>query len=110
MTSDAVLKEPEGIFPDNEHVLVECDIQSARIGKPAGLYGWPIDLYKLKLDGTGKDFQRVTYFSDYKGYNASNPVVATNAKFFIFQIAFTNDVGAFTGAGHGLIINWLNKF
>ena len=40
--------EPEGIFPDGKHTLVECDRHS---GKVSG----HIDLYKLALDGPGRD-------------------------------------------------------
>ena len=33
-----------------------------------------IDIWKLRLDGTGKDFVRLTHFNDYEGGKASNPV------------------------------------
>jgi Tol biopolymer transport system component len=109
MTNDTFHKEPEGIFPDNKHILVESDIESAKSGEFNSVTSRHIDLYKLKLDGTGKDFVRMTNFNDYKGYNASNPVVATNGKFFVFQVSYVGDIGAFIGAGHGLIMYRLNK-
>ena len=53
--------EPEGIYPDGQYTLVECDKQNhQRSGH--------FDLWKLKLDGSGV-YERLTYFSDYPGYN-----------------------------------------
>ncbi len=51
--------EPEGIFPDGKHTLVECDHHN-----PAGSHH--IDLYKLALDGSGQS-ERLTLFNDYPG-------------------------------------------
>ena len=51
--------EPEGIFPDGLHTLVECDRQNL---KGDGY----VDLWKLKLDGSGA-YERLTHFSDYPG-------------------------------------------
>jgi hypothetical protein len=48
-----------------------------------------IDIYKLKLDGTGKDFVRLTHFNDYMGWKASNPVISSDGKMMAFQIAHT---------------------
>ena len=44
--------EPEGIFPDGEYTLVECDKQNL---KGAG----HVDLWKLQLDGSGA-YERLT--------------------------------------------------
>jgi len=60
--------EPEGIFPDGQSTLVECDKQNL---KGSG----NVDLWKLKLDGSGA-YERLTYFSNYPGFKASNPVVS----------------------------------
>src|SRR5258708_23720823 len=65
--------EPEGIYPDGQFTLVECDKQNL---KGPGY----IDLWKLKLDGIG-DYERLTYFSDYRGYKASTTVVSDDGKF-----------------------------
>ena len=35
---------------------------------------------RLRLDGTGKDFVRLTRFNDYEGWKASNPVISTDGK------------------------------
>ena len=85
--------EPEGIFPDGRHTLIECDAHDRR----GSQY---IDLYKLALDGSGKS-ERITFFGDYPGYKASNPVVSDDGRFIAFQYARVGDPA---GVGHGLLI------
>jgi hypothetical protein len=53
--------EPEGIFPDGLYTAVEADRQCEWLGGERG-HG-NIDIWKLKLDGTGKDFTRLTHFN-----------------------------------------------
>jgi hypothetical protein len=96
--------EPEGIFPGGHYTCVEADRQCDKFGGPRGS-GF-IDIWKLKLDGTGKDFTRLTFFNDYEGGKASNPVVATNGRFMVFQTAKTTDPA---GVGYGLVIGWFKK-
>jgi hypothetical protein len=90
--------EVEGIFPDGKYTCVESDRQCAWLG---GHGSGNIDIWKLKLDGTGKDLERLTFFNDYKGGKASNPVVATNGEFMAFQMARANEVA---GVGYGILI------
>jgi len=90
--------EPEGIFPDGQHTLVECDKQNHQ---GAG----HVDLWKLKLDGSGA-YERLTYFSDHPGYKASNPVVSDDGRFSAFQLAKSNEAA---GVGHGIFILDLEK-
>lgn len=85
--------EPEGIFPDGRHTLVEADLQN-HLG-PGN-----VDIWKLALDGSGT-YTRLTYFSDYPSYKASNPVVSDDGKFMAFQMAKTEDAA---GVGHGLFL------
>ena len=85
--------EPEGIFPDGRYTLVECDKHNH-----AG--SSHIDLYKLKLDGSG-EYERLTFFSDVPGYKASNPVVSDDGRFIAFQLAHSRDDA---GVGHGIFI------
>lgn len=88
--------EPEGVFPDGQHTLVECDRQNKH-----GKRGWQfIDIWKLRLDGGGYA-QRLTYFSDYAGFKASNPVVSDDGRFMAFQMAKTTDQA---GVGYGIFI------
>ncbi len=90
--------EPEGVFPDGQFTLVECDRQNL---KGSG----HVDLWKLKLDGSGA-CERLTYFSDYPGYKASNPVVSDDGRFIAFQMAKSREAA---GVGHGIFIYDLEK-
>ncbi len=93
--------EAEGIFPDGRYTCVEADRQIEKLGGTGG--SRQIDIWKLRLDGTGKDFVRLTRFNDYEGYKASNPVVATNGKFMAFQVARSVDEA---GVGYGILLYW----
>lgn len=85
--------EPEGIFPDGRHTLVECDRQNKQGSNH-------VDLWKLRLDGGGYA-ERLTYFSDYPGYKASNPAVSDDGQFIAFQMAKSRDPA---GVGYGIFI------
>ncbi len=90
--------EPEGIFPDGQFTLVECDRQNH-------LGAGHIDLWKLKLDGSGQS-ERLTYFSDYPGFKASNPVVRDDGQQIAFQLAMSRDAA---GVGYGIFVLDLAK-
>jgi hypothetical protein len=96
--------EPEGIFPDGQHTAVEADRQCETLGGERGPHN--IDIWKLKLDGTGKDFTRLTHFNDYEDGKASNPVISTDGKFMAFQTASPKDPA---GVGYGILIYWFKK-
>lgn len=85
--------EPEGIFPDGRHTLVECDKHN---DEGSG----HVDLWKLALDGSG-DYERITYFSDEMRFKASNPVVSDDGRFIAFQVP---QVGLAAGVGQGLYV------
>src|SRR5437763_17048531 len=70
--------EPEGIFPDGLYTAVEGDRQCKDFGGGCG--SGNIDIWKLRLDGTGKDFTRLTYFNEYEGGKASKPVVSSDRR------------------------------
>jgi hypothetical protein len=88
-----IYDEPEGMFPDGQSTLVECDSQN-KLG-PGN-----IDLWRLALDGSGK-YTRLTYFSDYMGYKASNGVVSDDGRFIAFQMG---KAGEAAGIGHGIFV------
>src|SRR6201982_1437600 len=96
--------EVEGIFPDGLYAAVEADRQCEELGGKRG--SGNIDIWKLRLDGTGKDFTRLTHFNDYEGGKASNPVISTNGRFMAFQSAQTTDPA---GVGYGILLYWFNK-
>ena len=91
--------ECEGVFPDGKYTCVEADQQCNQLNRKRG--GGNIDVWKLQLDGTGKDFVRLTHFNDYEGGKASNPVVSTDGRYMAFQFANTTDPA---GVGYGLLL------
>jgi hypothetical protein len=97
--SPGTYNETEGIFPDGLYTCVEADRQCDSLGGKRGPGN--IDIWKLRLDGTGKNYTRLTHFNNYLGGKASNPVVSTDGKFMAFQSAKTTDPA---GVGYGLLI------
>ncbi|MCL6544016.1 MAG: hypothetical protein K6T61_02230 [Bryobacteraceae bacterium] len=91
--------EVEGIFPDGLHTCVESDRQAVLRGSTQLFRD--VDIWKLRLDGTGKSFERLTYFNDYEGWKASNPVVSTDGRLLAFQVARTADEA---GVGYGIVL------
>jgi hypothetical protein len=96
--------EVEGIFPDGRYACVEADRQVDTLGGSRG--SGNIDIWKLKLDGSGKDFVRLTHFNDFEGGKASNPVVSTDGRFMAFQTARTSDPA---GVGYGILLYWFRR-
>ena len=96
--------EPEGIFPDGLYTAVEADRQCQQFGGGCG--SGNIDVWKLRLDGSGKDFTRITHFNDYEGGKASNPVISTDGRFMAFQVARAGDPA---GVGYGILIYWFKS-
>ncbi len=92
--------EPEGMCPDGEYTLVESDRHN-----PKGTAY--IDIYKLKLDGTGKHYERMTNFSDTEGYRSSNPACSDDGKYFVFQ---ASRAGTDAGVGCGLYLFDLERY
>src|SRR6185312_13106897 len=86
--------ECEGLYTN-----VEADRQVQQLGGKHG--SGNIDIWKLRLDGTGKDFKRLTHFNDYEGFKASNPVVSTDGRFMAFQVAHPQDAA---GVGYGILL------
>jgi hypothetical protein len=91
--------EVEGIFPGGKYTCVESDHQCDWLGGSRG--SGNIDIWKLKLDGTGKNFVRLTNFNDYIAGKASNPVISADGKWMAFQSARTTDPA---GVGYGLLL------
>ena len=90
--------EPEGIYPDGKHTLVESSRQF--IGEKLRSPVQYIDIWKLSLDGSER-WERITHFTDYKGYKSSNPVVSDDGKYIAFQMAKLGDPA---GVGRGLFL------
>ncbi len=86
--------EPEGIFPDGQSTLVECDKQNLR-------GSGHIDLWKLKLDGS--EYERLNSATPAQG---SNPVVSDDGRFIAFQLAKSREAA---GVGHGIFVFDIDK-
>ncbi|MDX1740998.1 MAG: hypothetical protein R3178_06880 [Rhodothermales bacterium] len=69
--------EPEGIFPDGDHTLIESDRDDGR-----GVEH--LDLYRLKLDGSGEAL-RLTNFADVGAWKANNGVISPDGRYMAFQ-------------------------
>jgi hypothetical protein len=96
--------EVEGILPGGLYTLVESDRQAV-LNKWPGLFR-NIDIWKLRMDGTAKDFTRVTRFNDCEGWKASNPVVSADGKAIAFQVARSADEA---GVGYGIVLYQLTQ-
>jgi hypothetical protein len=90
--------EPEGIFPDGQFILVECDKQNHRGSRYA-------DIWKLKLDGSSQ-YEQLTHFTDYAGFRSSNPVVSDDGRVMAFQLARSVEAA---GVGHGIFVYDIEK-
>jgi hypothetical protein len=88
--------EPEGVFPDGRYTCVECDRQNDSGKKGPGF----VDIWKLALDGTGRS-ERLTHFTRFPGYKASNPVISDDGCFMAFQLARSRDPA---GVGYGIFL------
>lgn len=75
--------EAEGIFPDGKYITVERG-----------------DIWKLALDGSA-EIERLTYFTEYPGYKATNPAISDDGQFMAFQMARSGDRA---GVGYGIFI------
>lgn len=91
-------EEVEGMFPGGKHTLVE---RAEHHGNH-----WPmIDAWKLSLDGSGKA-ERLTFFTEFKGYKAGEPVVSDDGKHLAFTLGKS---GMEAGQGFGLFLMELDK-
>lgn len=72
--------EAEGVFPDGTRVAVEREPDTWTL-TPRG----HIDIWSTALDGSGAS-HRLTRFSDYAGFGASNPVISPDGRWMAFQL------------------------
>jgi Tol biopolymer transport system component len=102
--ADHQYDEPEGIFPDGKYTLVESDRHVSKGEEFKGIQY--IDIHKLALDGSGT-YERITHFSDYTGWKATNPVVSDDGRFIAFQYAKYGDPA---GVGRGILLFDIGMF
>lgn len=91
--SPEAYEEVEGIFPDGKHTLVE---RADHRGNH-----WPlIDAWKLALDGSG-NCERLTFFTDYKGFKGGEPTVSDDGRYIAFTLGKS---GMEAGQGFGIFV------
>ena len=72
--------EAEGVFPDGNSIAVEREL-GTYTAIPVG----DIDIWQLALDGSGVS-RRLTYFTEYAGYGANNPVISPDGSKMVFGL------------------------
>jgi Tol biopolymer transport system component len=90
--------EAEGVSPDGAWVLVESSHDQGASQRQTFRY---IDIWRLALETNGRDFTRLTRFSEYEGRKAANPVASPDGKSFAFQAGRSSDP---PGVGYGVFL------
>lgn len=85
--------EPEGVFPNGKYTLVESNRHVCGDGIKK------IEIYRFNL--SDEKWKRLTYFSNVKGFKATNPVVRDNGKYFAFQEGHSDGQA---GQGFGIYV------
>ncbi|MBW7452588.1 PD40 domain-containing protein [Paenibacillus sepulcri] len=86
--------ECEGIFPDNEHICLESS-RDFENSFP------PIDLWKMKLDGTGRRV-RMTRMFEHPPWRMNNSNVSPDGKWLAYMVNTLTDEPGY-GRGLGLL-------
>jgi hypothetical protein len=87
--------EAEGVFPDGKSIAAEREV-STYTAVPVG----DIDIWQLALDGSGVS-RRLTYFTEYAGYGANNPVISPDGRKMAFGLRIK---GGDHGNGQGILL------
>lgn len=93
--------EAEGIFPDGKYTMIESDRhQKIRLQ-------YKVDIYRLKLDGSGAVERLADFSTRYPGkLRSDNPVVDKTGKFIAVQFGFQSG----SGNGQGIFLFDLDKY
>lgn len=100
----AYYDEPEGVFPDGKHTLVESDMFL-----PVSNHAKVLDLYMMRLDGEGKDMLRLTHFAEHKmadqdvTFKANQGVISEDGKYMLFGEGRSNTQHQ-PGSGFGIYL------
>jgi len=92
---DWAYDEAEGVFPDGQSMAVERELDTYS-AVPVG----DIDIWRLALDGSGRS-RRLTYFTEYAGYGANNPVISPDGTKMAFGLRIK---GGEHGNARGILI------
>ena len=95
--------EAEGIFSDGKHILIESDRH-----QPMELRNqYRLDVYKLKLDGSGEVERLADFSTRYPGkFKSDNPVVDRTGRFIALQFGFMKGAGD----GQGIFLFDVEKY
>lgn len=94
ITEAMVHNEPEGIFPDGEHICLESSCDN-------GADYPPQNLWKLKLDGSQQRVRMTTMPGD-RTWKATNSNVSPDGRWLAFMVALQSDESGY-GRGLGLL-------
>jgi hypothetical protein len=94
--------EAEGIFPDGKHILIESDRHQPMERRNQ----YRLDVYKLKLDGSGEAERLADFSTRYPGFKSDNPVVDRTGRFIALQFGFMKGAGD----GQGIFLFDMDKY
>jgi hypothetical protein len=95
--------EAEGIFPDGNYAMIESD----RHQRMESRNQYKVDVYRLKLDGSGEAERLADFSTRYPGVlRSDNPVVDRSGKFVALQFGFMGGAGD----GRGIFLLDLEKY
>jgi hypothetical protein len=95
--------EAEGIFPDGKHILIESDRHQPMERRNQ----YKLDVYKLKLDGSGEVERLADFSTRYPGIiRSDNPVVDRTGKYIALQYGYMKGAGD----GQGIFLFDIEKY
>jgi hypothetical protein len=95
--------EAEGIFPCGEYTTIESDRHQA----PENRLRWKVDVYRLKLDGSGEVERLADFTTRYPNViRSDNPVIDRTGRYMALQFGFM----AGAGDGQGIFLFDLEEF
>ena len=95
--------EAEGIFPDGLYTMIESDRHQPMSERNK----YKLDVYKLKLDGSGEVERLADFSSLYPGkFRSDNPVVDRTGKYIALQFGFMKGAGN----GQGIFLFDIDKY
>lgn len=87
--------EAEGVFPNGDWIAVEREPHTY-----SPVPGGRIDIWRTRLDGSATT-ERLTYFTDFAGYGANNPVISPDGRYMAFGLRI---LGGAHGNGQGVYL------
>lgn len=95
--------EAEGIFPGGKFILIESDRHQPMQFRNQ----YKLDVYKLKLNGSGEVERLADFSTRYPGkFRSDNPVVSRNGKYIALQFGYMKGAGD----GQGIFLFDVEKY